>query len=247
MLTNQTVQLLKAMKLSAMANEYARQSNYPDMSALDFDERLGMMVDAEWLSRENNKVCKLKKEANLRFSTASFADIDYRPSRKLERAAIARLSNFAWVKEARNIILTGCTGTGKTWLACAFGAEACNIGLKVRFYRVNRLLNEMAVASNEGRLLQVLNKLKKFDILILDDFGLSNLNSIEGRFLLELFDDRYNERSTIISAQLPVSVWHSLFQDPTIADAVLDRVIHNANRFELQGNSLRPSEKDSKE
>jgi len=241
MLNNQTAEKLRAMKLPAMAAEYVRQSELSTMSALDFDERIGMMVDAEWLFRENNRIQKLMKEAGLRFATACFADIDYRSSRKLDRATIARLSDFAWVNEAKNMILTGCTGTGKTWLACAFGAQACRKGLHVAFYRVNRLLNEMAAATASGSVGKLLAKLKKSDILILDDWGLTTLNPLEGRFLLEVFEDRYNERSTIISAQLPVAQWHSLFEDSTVADAVLDRVVHNAYRLELQGPSLRPT------
>jgi len=209
------------------------------MSALDFDERVGMIADAEWLSRENSRVKRLTKEAKLRYPSACFADIDFRPSRKLDRAYIARLTDFAWVKEARNIILTGSTGTGKTWLACAFGAQACRIGLRVRFYRVNRLLGEMAVAAGTGCADTFLDKLKKCDILILDDWGLSALTLLEGKFLHDVFEDRCGERSTIFSAQLPVSKWHGLFEDGTVADAVLDRAVNNSYRLELQGPTMR--------
>jgi len=240
MLIHQTTEKLRDLRLNAMVAEYIRQCETPAMSALGFDERVGMMADAEWLSRENSRIKKRLKESNLRFAGACLANIDFRPSRKLERAYIARLSDFAWVREARNMILTGCTGTGKTWLACAFGTQACRMGLRVVFYRVNRLLNEMAVASGAGSLDKVLAKLKKADILILDDWGLAMLNPLEGRFLLEVFEDRYGERSTIFAAQLPVAKWHGLFEDSSVADAVLDRVIHNSHRIELQGPSLRP-------
>jgi len=240
MLTKQTTEKLRAMRLPAMAAEYDRQSETPAMAALDFDERIGMMVDAEWAFRENNRIEKLMREAKLRFSTSCFADIDYKPSRKLDRAYIARLSDFSWVKEAKNLILTGCTGTGKTWIACAFGAEACRKGLRVAFYRVSRLLNEFTVASAAGTTDKLLARLKKADIMILDDWGLLTLNPLEGRFLHEVFEDRYGERSIIISAQLPVSKWHGLFEDSTIADAVLDRVVHNSYRIELHGPSMRP-------
>jgi len=239
MMIHQTADKLRAMRVPAMAAEYIRQSELPVMSALDFDERVGMMADAEWLSRDNNRVKRLTKEAKLRYPAACFADIDFRPSRKLDRAYIARLTDFAWVKDARNMILTGSTGTGKTWIACAFGAQACRIGMRVRFYRVNRLLGEMAVAAGTGCADKFLDKLKKCDILILDDWGLSSLTPIEGRFLHEVFEDRCGERSTIISAQLPVSEWHGLFEDRTVADAVLDRVVHNSYRFELQGPTMR--------
>ena len=236
---HQTTEKLRAMKLPAMAAEYIRQSELPAMSVLDFDERIGMMADAEWLSRENSRIKRLTKEANLRYPGACFADIDFRESRKIDRALIARLSDFIWVKEARNVIVTGSTGTGKTWLASAFGAQACRAGLQVRFYRVNRLLSEVAVAAGTGCAVKFLDKLKRCDLLILDDWGLSSLSLLEGKFLHEVFEDRAGEKSTIFSAQLPVSAWHGLFEDKTVADAVLDRVVHNSYRLELQGASMR--------
>lgn len=239
MLNNQTAEKLRSMKLPAMAAEYLRQVEAPGMAALGFDERIGMMADAEWFSRENNRIKKLTREANLRLSKACFADIDYRPSRKLDRANVARLTDFAWVNENKNMIITGATGTGKTWLACAFGVEACRKGLRVAFFRVSRLLNELAVAVGSGNIHKVLAKLKKADVLILDDWGLSVLHPPEGHLLLEVFEDRFAERSTIIAAQLPVAKWHDLFEDSTVADAVMDRLVHNSYRFELQGPSLR--------
>jgi len=247
MLNNQTAEKLRSMRLPALAAEYVRQSEAPNIDALAFDERIGMMTDAEWLARENNRVKKLTKEANLRVSGAVFADVDYRPARKLDRAYIARLSDFLWVKESKNLIITGATGTGKTWLACAFGAEACRKGIRVAFYRVNRLLNELAVAHGSGSLNKLLAKLKKVEIMILDDWGLSALNALESRFLLEVFEERYGERATIISAQLPVAKWHGLFEDSTVADAILDRLVHNSHRIELQGPSLRPLADKNKE
>ena len=230
---------MRAMKLPAMTAEYLRQRETPVMDSLGFDERIGMMVDAEWRAREDNRIARLLRGANLRLTNACFADIDYRPNRKLNRESIARLSDFAWVKEHRNLIFTGATGTGKTWLACAFGTEACRMGLKVAFYRVSRLLGEMAAAVELGTLGKLLTKLKRNDILILDDWGLARLTPREGQFLLEIFEDRYNECATIISAQLPVAKWYDLFEDATCADAALDRIIHNAHRLELHGPSMR--------
>ena len=241
MLNNLTAQKLRAMKLPALAAEYIRQTEAPNMDSLTFDERIGMMTDAEWLARENNRIKKLKKEANLRISTACFADIDYRPSRKLDRAYIVRLSDLVWVKESKNLIITGATGTGKTWIACSFGTEACHMGIRVAYYRTDRLLNDLIVAHGSGGLNKFLIKLKKTIILILDDWGLASLNTLEGRFLLEVFEDRYGERATILSSQLPVAKWHGLFEDSTVADAILDRLVHNSHRLELQGPSLRPS------
>ena len=239
MMINQTIEKMRVMRLPAMAAEYVRQTELPVMDALNFNERMGMMIDAEWLSRENNRIKKLTKAANMRFPTACFADIDYRPSRRLERASIARLSDFAWVKEARNLIVTGATGCGKTWLACAFGVEACRMGFTVSFYRTSNLWEAMTQASASDNMIKLLDKLRKTDILILDDWGLSTFNPLESRFLLEVFENRYNERSTIFSAQVPVAKWHELFEDATIADAVLDRVVHNAYRFTLHGRSMR--------
>jgi len=239
MLINQTAEKLRSMKLPSMAAEYLRQTESPDMAALDFDERIGMLADAEWMSRDNNRIKKLISEAKLRVPDASFANLDYRPQRKLDRAYIARLSDFSWVREAKNIITTGATGTGKTWLACAFGVEACRKGLRVVYYRTNRLLGELAAMSAAGSLAKILLRLKRTDLLVLDDWGLTTLNPLEGRLLLEVFEDRFGESSTLIAAQLPVSKWHSLFEDSTVADAALDRVVHNSYRFELQGPSMR--------
>ena len=239
MLNNQTAAKLRAMKLPVMAAEYLRQMEFPAMSSLDFDERLGMMVDKEWLSRENNRIKKLTKDANLRFSDACFADIDYRPSRKFDRQTVARLSDFSWIKEQRNLIITGATGTGKTWLACSFGQEACRMGIRTVFYRVSRLINELTLGAGSGNLAKTLARLVKTDILILDDWGLNVITPPESRLLLEVFEDRYNRCSTIIAAQVPVANWHGLFEDSTMADAILDRLVHNTYRFELQGPSMR--------
>jgi DNA replication protein DnaC len=222
-----------------MAAEYLRQTESPDMDVLSFDERLGMLADAEWTSRHNNRIKKLVADAKLRVAGACFADIDYRPSRKLDRAVVARLSDFTWVREAKNIIITGATGTGKTWLACAFGQEACRRGLRVVYFRLNRLTNELLAANGSSALNNLLHRLNKADLLIIDDWGLSLLNPLESRLLLEIFEDRCTERSTIIAAQLPVNQWHAIFEDKTVADAALDRLIHASYRFELEGPSLR--------
>jgi len=242
MLIYQTAEKLRRMRLPAMAAEYLRQSESPEMATLDFDERIGMVADAEWLTRENNRIKKLIKAANLRVGEACFANIDYRATRKLDRHTVARLTDFAWVKEARNLIITGATGTGKTWLACAFGQEACRMGIHTRFYRMSRLINDLALATGAGNLSKVLAKVEKTEILILDDWGLSPITPAESRFLLEVFEDRFGRRSTIIAAQVPVSKWHSLFEDATLADAILDRLVHNSYRFELQGRSMRASD-----
>jgi DNA replication protein DnaC len=242
MLIHQTAEKLRSMRFPTLAAEYLRQTESPDMNALSFDERLGMLVDAEWTARHNNRIKRLVTGAKLRISGAYFADLDYRPSRKLDRAYVARLSDLAFIREAKNLLITGATGTGKTWLACAFGNEACRRGFRVAYYRVNRLLDELTAVSGSADIIKLLSKFKKTDLLILDDWGLSTLNPREGRLLLEVFEERYGERSTLIAAQLPVSKWHAVFEDPTTADAALDRVVHASHRFELQGPSLRRGE-----
>ncbi len=241
MLIHQTAEKLRSMRLPTLAAEYLRQTESPDMDVLSFDERLGMLADAEYMARSNNRIKRLISAAALRVSGACFADIDYRPSRKLDRAYVARLSDLAWVRESRNMLITGATGTGKTWLACAFGHEACRRGFRVAYYRTGRLLEELAAASGSADFIKILAKIKKADLLIIDDWGLSTLNPLEGRLLLEVIEERYGERSTLIAAQLPVSKWHAVFEDPTIADAALDRIVHSSYRFELLGPSLRRS------
>ncbi len=238
MLEYQTTEKLIGMRLSVMASEYRRQLEIPNISELSFEERLAMIVDAEWLSRENNRTEKLLTAAKLR-EHASLLDIDYDPRRKLDKASVARLSDLIWVKEARNMIITGETGTGKTYNACAFGDAACRMGIKTRYFRVSRLLADLAVGRGDGSYNRLLRTLKNTQLLILDDFGLSPLTADQGRDLLEVIEDRFGIGSTIISAQLPVTEWHALYTDSTIADAVLDRLVHNAYRLKPEGPSRR--------
>lgn len=235
----QTLEKLSAMRLSMMEQEFRRQMELPAMSALSFEDRLAMLVDAEWLSRQNKKLQRLLKAANLRNPDACLEDIDYGVARKLEKAQIARLSDMRWVQEGRNLFITGACGTGKTWMASAFGNAACLQGLKVRSVRMNRLLSDLLAARNDGSWAKLLDTLKKPDLLILDDFGLSQLDALHCRDLLEIVDDRYGNSSILITAQLPVADWHGIFEDATLADAVLDRLVHNSYRIELHGPSMR--------
>lgn len=236
---NQTLEKLTAMRHSVMVQEYRRQLELPGMAELSFEERLSLLVEAEWASRMNKKLERLLRAAHLREPAACLEELDYTPSRKLDRAQVARLSDCAWVKEGRNLLVTGACGTGKTWLASAFGNAACRSGLKVDCYRVPRLLTDLAVGRGDGSYNKLMAGLKKTDLLILDDFGLAALNPLQCRDLLEVVDERQAGKATMITAQLPVGEWHGIFEDATIADAVLDRLVHNAYRFELQGPSLR--------
>ena len=236
---NQTLEKLSTMRLSVMEQEFRRQMELPAMTELSFEERLSMLVDAEWLSRQNKKLRRLLKAANLRNPEACLEDVDYVASRKLDRAQVARLSDLSWIHEGRNLFITGACGTGKTWLASAFGNAACRKGLKVQSLRANRLLGDLLAARSNGTWATLLASLKKPNLLILDDFGLSPLEPLHCRDLLEIVDDRYGHGSILITAQLPVSGWHSMFEDPTIADAVLDRLVHNVHRIALHGPSMR--------
>lgn len=237
---NQTIDKLTSMKLRAMEQEYRRQVELPANSALPFDERLAMIVDAEWLAKANNRLQRFLREANLREPSASLEDLNFTSKRGLDKAAIGRLADCAWIKEGKNLIATGATGTGKTYLVSAFGNAVCRKSLKVRSYKVNRLLTDLAIGRGDGSYNRLLNDLKKPDLLILDDFGMASLDPSACRDFLEVVDDRHGRKSIAISAQLPVAQWHGVFEDATIADAVLDRLVNNAYRIELKGPSLRP-------
>ncbi len=236
---NHTKEKLIAMRLSVMEQELRRQMELPAMRELSFEERLAMLVDAEWLSRQNKKLQRFLKAAKLRNPEACLEDVDFASTRKLDKAQIARLSDFSWIKEHRNLFITGASGTGKTWLASAFGHAACRKGLSVRSLRMNRLLADLLVARNDGTWTKLLASMKKPDLLILDDFGLSTLDPTHCRDFLEIVDDRYGHGSILITSQLPVDRWHALFADPTLADAALDRLVHHSHRIALHGPSLR--------
>ena len=244
---NQTIDKLNSMKLRAMEQEYRRQVELPASAALPFDERLAMLVDAEWLAKANNRLQRFLREANLREPSASLENINFDTKRNLNKANIVRLADCAWIKEGRNLIVTGATGTGKTFLISAFGNAACRKNLKVRSYKVNRLLTDLAIGRGDGSYNKLLNDLKKPDLLVLDDFGMAPLDPSACRDLLEVVDDRHGRKAIAISAQLPVANWHSVFEDATIADAVLDRLVNNAHRVELKGPSLRPHNMSNEE
>lgn len=239
-MTNQTLDKLNSMKLRAMEQEYRRQIELPANAALSFDERLAMIVDAEWLAKANNRLQRFLRKANLREPSANLENINFDHKRNLDKTTIARLADCSWIKEGKNLIITGATGTGKTYLVSAFGNAACRKSLKAHSYRVNRLLTDLAISRGDGSYNRLLKDLKKPDLLILDDFGMAPIDPCACRDLLEVIDDRHGRKSIAISAQLPVAKWHAVFEDATIADAVLDRVVNNAYRIELKGPSLRP-------
>jgi len=236
---NQTISHLAQMRLPAMKEEFSRQIELPAMSELTFEERFGLLVEAEWRERHNNRIARLLKAANLRCPSACLEDLDFDSDRQLDKALIARLSDMSWITEHHNLFITGPCGVGKTWIASAFGNAACRLGKQVISYRTVRLLDDLRKARSDGTWGKLLVALKKPDLLILDDFGLDRLDAIHCRDMLEIAEERCGFGSLLLTAQLPVAQWHSVFEDATVADATLDRLVHNAYRIELRGPSRR--------
>jgi DNA replication protein DnaC len=219
----QTRAALKEMRLSTMAAEYARQTEIADTLELTFDERFALLVTAEQTTRADTRLKRLIQAATLSDTTASLEEIRYQPSRNIQKELIGRLSPLAWIRNPRNLIITGATGTGKSWLASAWGMHACHAGYSVKMARVTRLTAELFLARDETAYLKLFDRLASVDVLILDDFGLEPLDGQACRDLLEIVELRYLKRPIIFTAQLPVKEWHGLFTDKTIADAFLDR------------------------
>ncbi len=238
---SQTLDKLSEMHLGAMAAEYRRQAELPAMSELGFEERFSMVVDAQWLYRNNAKLKRLLKQADLSEPHACLADIDYDPVRKLDRAQIARLSYLDFVRQGQDILITGATGTGKSFIASALGHEACCAGMTVRTFRVSRLLTNLAIGRGDGSYNKLMDELKKPQLLILDDFGLEPLDPTGSRDLYEVIYERHGLRSTIMTSQLPVAMWYTMFVDKTIADAVMDRIVNGSIRIDAKGPSRRGS------
>jgi len=239
MMINQTLSKLTEMRMSAMEVELRRQMELPAMSGLAFEERVGLLVEAEWMARYNLKIASLLRAAKLRCPSACLEDVDFSAERNLDKALVARLSDMSWIKEGRSLLITGPCGVGKTWIASAFGNAACRMGKKVVTHRVSRLLDSLRAARSDGTWGKLLASVKKPDLLILDDFGLDRLDATHSRDFMEIAEDRENVGAMIITAQLPVSKWHEVFDDATVADAALDRIIHGSYRIELRGSSRR--------
>lgn len=247
MLTEPTIEKLTLMRLAAMASAWLTQQKDAKIGALSFDERFGLIVDAEWAARDNRKLARLLKDATLRIPSASVEDVRVSPQRGLDKPMLRQLATCGWIGEHLNVLITGPTGVGKSYLASALGQAACRRGRRVLYRRVPRLFDELALARAEGSYARLLARLAKADLLILDDWGLGGAQRETQRHdLLEVLEDRYGNASTIITSQLEVKKWHEWIGDPTIADAILDRVVHNAYKLSLVGPSGR-KEKETKQ
>jgi DNA replication protein DnaC len=239
MLTEPTLEKLKALRLDAFAAAWVAQQQDPALGAVPFDERLGLLVEAEWLARENKRLTTALREAKLRLSQACVEDIDYAPRRELDKTLLRQLATCRWVHEHHNVLVTGMTGTGKSYVACALAQQACRRGHRALYRRLPRLFEELTLAHADGSYLRLLARFARVDVLVLDDWGLSALRDQDRRDLLEILEDRTGTRSTIVTSQLPPTKWHDYVADPTIADAICDRLLHPAHRLVLKGPSRR--------
>jgi DNA replication protein DnaC len=238
MLTHPTLEKLLALRLFGMARAFEDQQRLPEIDSISFEERLGLLVDREMTDRENRRLKTRLRQARLR-QQAALEDVDFRHPRGLDKSLIAQLSSCRWVDQHHNILITGPTGCGKTFLACALAHKACREGYTVRYLRLPRLFQDLQIAKGDGRYPKLLAALAKTDLIVLDDWGLAPLTDEQRRDLLELLEDRHGLRSTLVAAQLPVDKWHARIGDPTLADAILDRLIHNAYKIPLKGDSMR--------
>jgi DNA replication protein DnaC len=223
-----------------MVQALERQLQNADLTDMAFEERLGLMVDAELSTRENKRLKARLRHARLKQSVC-IEDVDFKATRGLDRSQLQALSTSHWIMHHQNVLIVGPTGVGKSFLACALAQKACRDDFSAQYFRASMLFHDLAVSKVTGRYARLLEILKKKDLLVIDDFGLSPLNDEQRRDLLEITEDRYEQRSTLIASQLPIEHWHEMIGDPTIADAILDRLIHNAYKIQLKGESLRKS------
>jgi DNA replication protein DnaC len=238
MLTHPTLDKLQILRFYGMLKALQEQMQMTDIDQLSFEERLGLLVDREMTERENRRYKNRLSKARLR-QQACLEDVDLHQKRGLDKALIMQLATCQWVKEAGNVLIIGPTGVGKTYLACALAHKACQQGYAALYFRMPRLLQELEIAKADGRYAKILKNLAKADLLIIDDWGLKKFAKEQSHDLLEILEDRHSLKSTLITSQLPVDHWHEIIADPTLADAILDRLVHNAYRINLKGESMR--------
>ena len=235
---NETVEKLFSMRLRTMASAFRAQLAHPNLEGLSFEERFGMLVDQEWIARENKKLSRRIKGARLKHM-ATIEDIDFRYPRELEKTIVLSLATCQWIRSHHNVIITGGTGLGKTYLGEAFGNKACREGFTAVCYRQNELFEALTQARALGTLSRVRDNFRKTDLLVIDDFVISPLSESERRDMLDIMEDRHGIRSTLLTSQYPIGLWHGRVGDPTMADAILDRIVHNAHKIALKGDSMR--------
>jgi len=238
MLIHPTAERLRALGLTAMADAFIELQGMPDAAELPREDWLGLLVDREATSRENRRLTRRLRDARLR-QTATVEDVDFRAPRGLDRALFQKLATCSWIRDHNHLIIGGPTGVGKSWLACALGHKACREGFSVLYKRAPRLFADLATARGEGRLSKLMAAIERTRLLIIDDWGPEPLTAEQRRDLLEIVDGRCDRGSLLITSQLPVARWHDVIGDPTLGDAVLDRIVHRAHRLELKGDSLR--------
>lgn len=244
MLVEPTLARLRELRLTGMAAALEEQQGVPDIQSLAFEDRLALLVEREATVREDRRLTRLLRQAKLRLA-ASVEDLHLHSARGLDRSVVLRLAGCDWIRRHQVVLIHGATGTGKTFLACALAQAACRQGLSSRYFRLSWLLEAIALARGDGSYPKLMNRLQKTDLLVLDDYGLAPLGERERHDLLEVLEDRTGRRATLVASQLPLEHWHQTVGDATLADAILDRIVHHAHRITLKGESMRRNKPDT--